>query len=358
LRIAAIEAQPLEVPLSRPYTIAFKSFSAVEMTAVRIVAEGGAVGLGNASPEPAVTGESFADCNAALAQDGLRFLVGADVAQLPALCREIERRFPDAPAACAALDMALHDLWAQELGRPLVDLLGRCHDSLPTSITIGIKSVEETVSEAEEYVGRGFTVLKVKTGRALDEDVERLRRLRERHGQAIVLRVDANQGYGLDELRRFLPVARQLGVELIEQPLPRGASRSLAELAEEDRRLLAADESVQRPADALRLAHPPAPYGIFNIKLMKCGGIRPALRIAAIAETAGLELMWGCMDESVVSISAALHTALASPATRYLDLDGSLDLSRDWAAGGFLIENGVLRTNGQPGLGASPSAGA
>jgi L-alanine-DL-glutamate epimerase-like enolase superfamily enzyme len=94
--------------------------------------------------------------------------------------------------------------------------------------------------------------------------------------------------------------------------------------------------------------------GIFNIKLMKCGGVRPALRIATIAEIAGIELMWGCMDESIISISAALHAALASPATRYLDLDGSLDLARDVVSGGFVLQDGFLSTSDAPGLGVKP----
>jgi L-alanine-DL-glutamate epimerase-like enolase superfamily enzyme len=76
-------------------------------------------------------------------------------------------------------------------------------------------------------------------------------------------------------------------------------------------------------------------------------------RIAAIAETAGIELMWGCMDESIVSISAALHAAFASPATRYLDLDGSLDLARDVVSGGFALQDGVMRTLDRPGLGVT-----
>jgi L-alanine-DL-glutamate epimerase-like enolase superfamily enzyme len=84
---------------------------------------------------------------------------------------------------------------------------------------------------------------------------------------------------------------------------------------------------------------------------MKCGGIWSGLRLASIAELAGIELMWGCMDESVISISAALHAALASPATRYLDLDGSLDLARDVARGGFVLDDGYLRTTERPGLG-------
>ena len=98
---------------------------------------------------------------------------------------------------------------------------------------------------------------------------------------------------------------------------------------------------------------PPRACGIFNIKLMKCGGVHAAKHIASIAETAEVDLMWGCMDESVVSISAALHAAFSSPATRYIDLDGSLDLARDVADGGFRLEDGVMRTLDTPGLGVT-----
>ncbi|MDX1654754.1 MAG: enolase C-terminal domain-like protein, partial [Candidatus Competibacteraceae bacterium] len=103
----------------------------------------------------------------------------------------------------------------------------------------------------------------------------------------------------------------------------------------------------------LKLIQPPAACGIFNIKLMKCGGIWPAGRIGTVAELAGVELMWGCMDESCISISAALHAALAQPATRYLDLDGSFDLARDVARGGFVVEEGVMRPVDAPGLGVA-----
>jgi L-alanine-DL-glutamate epimerase-like enolase superfamily enzyme len=144
---------------------------------------------------------------------------------------------------------------------------------------------------------------------------------------------------------------------LVEQPLPRGAEADLRQLDPSLRRLVAADESVHTAKDALALAvaepdGDPA-CGILNIKLMKCGGITGARAIATIAETAGIDLMWGCMDESAISIAAALHTAFASPATRYLDLDGSFDLARDPASGGFTIENGIMRPLGLPGLGVS-----
>jgi L-alanine-DL-glutamate epimerase-like enolase superfamily enzyme len=351
MKIVAAETRVERMPLVRPYTIAFRTIAEVQNVIVVLRDQAGNVGLGAASPEPHVTGETPERCRAALAPGSLDFLIGADVRALPALIVELERRLPDAPAARAAIDIALHDLLARGLGASLADLFGRFHDGLPTSITIGIKPTAEALIEADEYLGRGFRVLKVKTGKSLDEDLERLARLREHVGKDVVIRADANQGYTLDETRRFFAESAALEIEFMEQPVKAAAIDGLRALPEAQRRRVAADESLLAPADALRLATPPQPAGIFNIKLMKCGGLRPARAIAAIAEAGGIHLMWGCMDESCISIAAALHAALASPATRYLDLDGSFDLARDVAEGGFTVEAGVMRPTAGPGLG-------
>jgi L-alanine-DL-glutamate epimerase-like enolase superfamily enzyme len=340
--------------LTRPYTIAFGSIAAVENVVIRVETDGGLTGFGAASPEPNVTGETPGACRAALAEERLQWLLGRDARELPGLCRELAEKTPGAPAARAAVDIALHDVFAQRLGLPLADVLGRAHRSLPTSITIGIKPVGEALAEAEEYLARGFRILKVKVGRSLDEDIERLSRLRAKVGPGVRLRADANQGYTPRETLRFFEQTAGLDLEFLEQPVKACAVADLRAMPEELRRRIAADESLLDERDALALVVPPAAAGIFNIKLMKCGGVRPALRIAAIAEAGGIDLMWGCMDESIISISAALHAAFASPATRYLDLDGSLDLARDVAEGGFVLEKGEMRTTDKPGLGLSP----
>ncbi|MFO1433243.1 MAG: dipeptide epimerase [Candidatus Competibacteraceae bacterium] len=353
MRITAVHSRVEHIPLSRPYTIAFRSIAAITTVIVELHTDRGLVGLGAASPEPYVTGESNEACQSALREDSLEWLLGRDVKTLPALGRELGRRLAETPAARAAVDIALHDLLAQYLELPLVEILGRVHTSLPTSITIGIKPLAETLAEAEEYIGQGFRVLKVKLGHSLEADLERLHRLREQVGAVIAIRVDPNQGYDPDQVTAFLAHTAKLAIEFLEQPVPVAQTEALCILPESVRRRLAADEAIIDKADALRLAVPPRPYGIFNIKLMKCGGIQPALTIATIAETAGIELMWGCMDESRIGISAALHAALASPATRYLDLDGSFDLARDVVTGGFVLADGCLRTTEAPGLGVS-----
>ncbi len=348
-RISRIETEVRGLPLTRPYTIAFRTIDEVENCIVRVHSEGGLTGYGAASPEPHVTGETRESCRAALAEQSLAWLAGRDVRELGALSSQLEQRLPGNPAARAALDMALHDLLAQHLGVPLVEMLGRVHESLPTSITIGIMSVEEALEEAREYLGRGFHVLKVKLGHALDEDLARVARLRESLPADTTIRVDANQGYSAADVVRFMRESAPWRLEFLEQPMP--PSQSMRDLPPGCRERIAADESLLDDADALELASSPAACGVFNIKLMKCGGIRTALRIAAIAKAADISLMWGCMDESRISIAAALHAALAAPATRYLDLDGSLDLGEDVAEGGFIIENGIMRTLPAPGLG-------
>lgn len=350
MNIVRAESWREEVPLARPYTIAAYTVSEVSLFFVRLEAADGTIGLGSASPGPEVTGESREACGEALAGDLLKSLEGEDLRHLHHLTGRVAAAQATTPAACAALDMALYDLFARHLGVPLVDFLGGSRRPLLTSVTLGILDVQETLEEADHYLGQGFGCLKVKIGHDVEVDLERLERLRERYPR-VPIRVDANRGYDLEATRRLGAAVERLGLELVEQPMPPASIDALRTLSAEERRVLTADESLVREADAIDLLRAPRPCGIWNIKLMKCGGITPARRIAAVAETAGIDLMWGCMDESCISIAAALHTACASPATRYLDLDGSFELSRDPAQGGFALEKGCLAPLIQPGLG-------
>lgn len=353
MKVHALDVATFAVPLSRPYAIAHHATDAAALARVRVTLDDGTTGLGTATPEPLVTGETFARCESGLrtAAAWLRRVSFAEPRQLAGLLRA---SLPDAPAARAALDMALHDAWGKQRGRPVVDLLGRVHDALPTSITIGVRNVADTLAEAREHLGRGFRVLKVKVGEQVDLDVERLARLRELVGAAVPLLADANVGYTFADLRVFLDRTRDLDLALVEQPLPRSAVDAQSALPAADIDRLVADESLLDTTDAEHLAAAPRAFGTWNIKLMKCGGITPALDIAGTANAHGIHLMWGCMDESVVGIAAALHAAFASPATRWLDLDGSFDLSRDVARGGFQLQDGMLRTLDRPGLGVEP----
>ncbi len=352
MRIRSVELLPATIPLSRPYAVATYACDAVRMVRVQLVTDDGQHGLGAASPEPEVTGETFEQCLAAL-QSAAQWLPDQAFTAPHELAAPLRTQMPTTPGARAAIDMALHDLWGKAHGRPVVELLGRVHHALPTSITIGVLDVAATLTEAREYLARGFRLLKVKIGNDLNLDIERLVRLREELGASLPLLVDANVGYTMPQLVTFLRRTRGLDLQLIEQPLPPAASAGQATLPSHDLKRLVADESLHDRHDAAALARPPRSFGAFNIKLMKCGGLTEARAIANIAADANLALMWGCMDESVVGIAAALHAAFACAATRWLDLDGSFDLASDFASGGFALAEGVLRPLDLPGLGVA-----
>lgn len=351
LTIKSVETWAEKVPLTRPYTIAFKTFDSVEMVFVRLTTANGLQAVGSGSPVPSITGEHPQQCRDALTGHAESLLKGTDIRQLNSLMRQLDKHLPETPAARSAIDIALYDLLAKVLDVPLAAYLGQVHHTLPTSITIGIKSIDEAMEEAAEYISAGFNTIKVKTGSAVEHDIELLHKLRESIDETIRIRVDANQGYTSADLIKFVDQTTPLNIEFIEQPLPADADDTMRELAEEYRMPCMADESLFGPAHAIELVHPPHPFGSFNIKLMKCGGIFPALQIANIAHLTGKSLMWGCMDESAISISAALHAAFACPATRYLDLDGSLDLASDPAKGGFILKDGMMSISDKPGLG-------
>ena len=353
MKITNVKLWTEHFELSRPYTIAYETIEVVENQFVRIDTEDGLFGIGAASPAPEVTGEGIDDCRKALKTHLEPLLLGRDVRHLNALVRKLHELMPATPAARAAIDMALYDLLAKHFKMPLVDMLGRAYRSLPTSVTIGIESIQDSIETAQEYLRRGFRILKVKIGKSLENDCERLHKLRESVGQQTTIRVDINQGYSADEYADFIEKTQSLDLEFIEQPLEAFDVDSMRQLSKRIRSKTAADESLIDASDALNYTCPPQPFGIYNIKLMKCGGIYPALQIAVIAQCGGIELMWGCNDESIVAISAALHAALATPGTRYLDLDGSLDLARDIVKGGFVLKEGELSVTDNPGLGVT-----
>lgn len=349
MKITGIRAQAVDVPLTRPYAVASHRTDVASMLLVRIDTDAGVEGFGAATPEPTVNGDTRALALATIDSLVVRGMRGTLIEVEPVYMAGA--RGIRSAAARAAIDMALYDLWGKARGRPLCELLGRVHAALPTSVTLGIRDVADTLAEAREYLQRGFLVLKVKIGHDLDLDVERLVRLRELVGAGIGIRVDGNVGYTQKQLLALLQRTAGLDLQFVEQPLPVEAVDAQRLLPPAMVARLMADESLHDAADALALCRPPRPFGLFNIKLMKCGGIAAAREIAVIAHQAGIGLMWGCMDESRIGIAAALHAALSCPATHYLDLDGSLDLARDFASGGFALEAGVMRPLDQPGLG-------
>lgn len=352
MKIHSINAWSEKLPLTKPYTIAYKTISDTDLIFVEFILENGISGLGAANPFPEVVGETPEITLANLRSEFVQSFVGRDIRHFNSMIDETAAYFPHRPGTLAAIDIALHDAFGKFLGIPVLDFYGKKIEPLATSITIGIKPTSEMIEEAKGYHAQGFHVLKIKTGHEVEEDIERVHKLKEAFGDKFIIRVDANQGYDITQLRSFIGATKNM-IELIEQPVHKGQEDVLTLLSGEDRKLLVADESLLDADAASVLSHPPQPFGVYNIKLMKCGGIKGAKAIATIAQYAGIDLFWGCNDESLVSITAAVHAAYSCSNTKYIDLDGSFDLSKDMADGGFILKDGYMYTNGKPGLGIS-----
>ena len=245
-------------------------------------------------------------------------------------------------AAKAALDIALHDLVGQILGQPLWRLWGLSPEHCTyTTYTIGIDTPEVVRQKTREVEGR-FGRLKVKVG--VPGDRELIQAIRS--VSSLPLTVDANQGWSDPEhaLRQIEWLDKQ-GVIMIEQPLPKHDFDGLCWLTERSPLPIILDESVQGPADVLRLHG--CCHGI-NIKLMKCGGLAEARKMIDIARLQGMQVMLGCMTETTCAVTAAAQLA---PYADYLDLDGNLLISNDPFVGGMQVINGKVTLQNEPGLG-------
>lgn len=351
MKIVAARAYIQKMALKKPYTIAYNTFSDVSLAFLEIELANGLVGIGSASPAEEVVGETTEQTVINLNTEFVANFVGRDIRHFQQIIFETNLHFPHLPGTVAAIDIALHDAFGKFIGISVASYYGQKMNALPTSMTIGIKGVDETLEEAKEYAAMGFKVFKVKTGMDVKEDIERIAALYKTMGAGYTIRVDANQGYDLNALNSFLKATANYPLELIEQPLPVGQENSLLALAASDRKILTADESLKDPKAALNFAGAEQTFGIYNIKLMKCGGLIGAKEIATIAQNARINLFWGCNDESIISITAALHMAYACPNTKYIDLDGSFDLMEDLVTGGFDVREGCLVINNDPGFG-------
>lgn len=357
MKITRLDAWPVALPLREPYVIAYETVSAATNVFLRLETDTGLVAFGCAAPDREITGESAADVLATLRDVVEPTLLGEDpllrVRHLERLAEPLAGR----SSARACVDMLLHDVLGRVAGVPLWKVLGGCRESIPTSVTIGILPLDETVEQARRWVGEGFRHLKLKGGFQAEGDVERVFAVRKAVGPEVEIRFDANQGYSVDEAVGFVEKTRAADVSILEQPTPRRQPGQLGAVARNTPIPIMADESLMNVRDAFRLARDGS-ADMVNVKIMKVGGIHEALHINSVARAAGLEVMVGCLDESALGIAAGLHFALARSNVEFADLDGHLDLLDDPARGAVLLKGGVMRPTGRPGLGFDLELGA
>jgi L-alanine-DL-glutamate epimerase-like enolase superfamily enzyme len=252
----------------------------------------------------------------------------------------------------SAFDMALYDLAAKAAGQPLYKFLGGVKKTVETDITIGIGTPEEMTTSAIKFAESGATMLKIKLGKKVEDDIERVRRIRAAVGEKISLRLDANQGWSYEDAVHAFDAMATFNIAFCEQPLRAYFDYMLPALCERSPVKIMADESCCSHHDAKRLIAAKACHYI-NIKLAKSGGITEALKIQQIAGEAGMACMMGGMLESRLALTAKLHLVYASDAIKFYDMDTCMiGHLLDPVTAGVRYNGYFLELDDVPGIGA------
>ena len=330
-----INAKPVDLKLTIPFRIA----RGVQLTSPNAIVQinyDEYTGYGEAAPDEyyGENQQTVLACVSAFAGN-----LGDDPFVIEDIIHRLDKVIRLNPSAKAAVDMALYDLMGKVLGVPLYKLLGLNPKHTPhTSFTIGIDTPVEMAKKA--LIAKDYPILKIKVGTKHDLDI--IKAIRDVTNA--VIRVDANTGWTPKEAIKMINALAPYNIEFVEQPIVAHDLPGLKLIRDNVPIPIIADESCVTVEDIPRVAE--CVDGV-NLKLMKCGGIRHALKMIHVARAHNLRVMIGCMIESSLAITAAAHL---TPLVDYADLDGHLLISDDPYVG-VTVEKGKLVLPDSAGLG-------
>ena len=353
MKITDIQFVRLKVPLKTPFKTALRTVDHVEDIVVIVNTDSGHVGYGEAPATAVITGDTHGSIVEAIRGYISPRLIGQDIANLNHITHLIQTAMEKNSSAKAAVEIAIYDLWGQLYNAPLYKLLGGGDPVITTDITISVDYIDKMVADSLSAVERGFESLKIKVGKDIGVDIERVKAIYAAVEGRALLRLDANQGWTAKQAVYALQALEEAGVklELVEQPVKAQDLEGMRYVTERVQTPVMADESVFGPMEVIELIRLRA-ADIINIKLMKTGGISNAIKIADICAVHGIDCMIGCMVETSISVSAAVHVAVAKAhVISKVDLDGPSLCQYNPVDGGVIFNESEISITDAPGLG-------
>jgi len=302
-----------------PFTIATGTMDYAQNILIKIFTSENIIGLGECSAFPMIVGETQNTCYE-MAKDFAKLWKGKDALSIEERLNELHLFTAGNSTIKSAFDMALYDIAAQKAKQPLYKFLGGSKKEMLTDITVGIGSTETMAAQAKAFLENGAAILKIKLGKDIATDVERIKQIREAVGNKTKIRIDANQGWTFEDAKEALTQLGKYNIEFCEQPMRTYNDEYLPELVKNSPIKIMADESVYNHHDALRLIKNKA-CDYINIKFAKSGGIHEAKKIIEIATQYSIPCMMGGMLESRVALTAFAHFAAANPQIIFYDMD-------------------------------------
>ncbi len=351
-RLESVTATRVTTPLHTPFVTALRRTTTTDTVVVRVIDSDGCTGWGEAPQVWQVTGESLAGAEACVTGPLAAAVTGLDADDLVPACRAVADAVAANHGAKAAVDVALHDLAARRRGVSLPVFLGAARHRVPTDVTLAAGDADTLAGAALERRLEGFSVLKLKVGTGAATDIERVRAVREAVGVGVRIRLDANQGWTAREAVRVLSALEDadLGVELVEQPVPAADLDAMAWVTARVGIPVMADESVYGVRDLVEVIRRRA-ADLVNVKLAKCGGLSVARTMLELARAHGLGTLVGSMMETHVGVGAAASLVAAYGTTLVSDLDAAWWAESSPVVGGLRYDGPELVLPEAPGLG-------
>ena len=331
LKINDIACAIKKVPLKRPFITALHNVNEINGLKVTVKLSDGQVGIGTATPNEKVTGDTLQSSADVIKQVIQPALLNKDFKNWNDILTIIQTCIVHNTAAKAAVEIALFNLKAKENGESLVNLLGSEKGTLRTDYTISIGTDSHMITEAKQLVKDGFNSLKIKLGdNPVNHDIRTIQKISSAVGPDIALRIDCNQAWNYKDTLKASRIWAQdnVNIDFIEQPVPKDDISDLTLLTTMSPYPIMADESAASYQDAINLIHKHA-CDYINIKLMKTGGLSEAIKINNLAQACGIKTMVGCMIEPVESIAAAAAFAVANKNVKFIDLDSIFMATND-----------------------------
>jgi L-alanine-DL-glutamate epimerase-like enolase superfamily enzyme len=350
--IQQVELYKLSIPLNEPFVISLGPIYHAENVLVVIRTKEDITGYGECSPFMSINGESMDTCFIVGQYFGKLFN-GKNALAIEERIADMDKLIYGNSSIKSAFDMALYDIASKHNGVPLYQFIGGKNDKqIFTDYTVSIGEPGKMAADALKIKEEGYTAIKVKLGKTGETDVLRIKTIREAVGQDIPLRIDANQGWGVEEAIETLKGLAAYNIQHCEEPIPRWAFMELPRVRKESPIPIMSDESCGDDHDAERLIKIGA-CDFMNIKLGKSGGIFKALKMVKLAETANLPVQVGAFMESRLAMTAFAHFSLCSPIIVHYDFDTALMFSEDPVSGGIVYEkHGLVKVPEVAGLGA------
>lgn len=353
MKITGYRLGKLSIPLKTPFKTALRVVEQIEDVVLIIETDSGHIGHGSAPATAVITGETHGSIIEAIRSVIMPIITGQDISDLNRVVNLVQSAMVGNNSAKAAVEIALYDLFAQSYNSPLYKVLGGGEPTLSTDITISVDYIDKMVADSIAATEAGFETLKIKVGKDVNLDIERIIAIHAAVNDKALLRLDANQGWTPKQTVSALRKIESKGVvlEFIEQPIRADDLEGMKYVTDRIETPVMADESSFGPKEVIELISMRA-ADIINIKLMKTGGISNAIKIADIAEIYGVECMIGCMLESHIGVCAAAHLAVAKAGSiTKVDLDGPSLCSFNPLTGGPNFNNSEISLPDAPGLG-------